>query len=56
MAADRVLQRVGTQPLQTYLDRRKVTVADWVALRPNFKVCVSKTGYDEGWELWKLAL
>ena len=28
-------------------------MADWVALRPNFKVCVSKTGYDEGWELWK---
>ena len=32
VAADKVLQGAVTQPLQTYLDRRQATVADWVSL------------------------
>ena len=39
VAADRVLQGAGTQPLQTYLERRQAKVAEWVALRPIFEVC-----------------
>ena len=38
VAAENVLQEAGTQPLQAYLDRRKATVAELVALRPIFDV------------------
>ena len=38
VAEENVLQEAGTQPLQTYLDRRKATVAELVALRPIFDV------------------
>ena len=31
---DSVLQEAGTQPLQTYIDRRKMAMAEWMALRP----------------------
>ena len=34
-----VLRGAGTQPLQTYLDKRQVKVAEWVALWPIFNVC-----------------
>ena len=44
VAVDIVLQGVGTQPLQTYLDRRQATVAEWVALWTIFDVCVRETG------------
>ena len=43
------------QPLQAYIDRRQATVAEWVALRTIFKVCVKETGYKGGGrhrELW----
>ena len=43
-----MLQGVGTQPLQTYLDRSQAAVAEWVALRPIFDVCVMGTGYEVG--------
>ena len=32
VASVRVLQGAGTQPLQTYIDRRQATVAEWVDL------------------------
>ena len=36
----------GKQDIRTYIDRRQVTVAQWVALRPIFEVCVQEeTGY-----------
>ena len=36
VAGDRkfFLQGAGTQPLQTYVDRRQAEVAEWVDLRP----------------------
>ena len=36
---NKVLQVVETQPLQTYLDRRQATVAEWMDLRHIFDVC-----------------
>ena len=45
---DRVLQVSGTQTLQTYLDWRQATFAEWVALRSIFDVCARDTGYKEG--------
>ena len=38
-ASDSVLQKKGTQPLQTYINSRQKTVAEWVYLRPIFEVC-----------------
>ena len=46
MAADKVLQRSGTQPLHTYLERRQAKVGEWVALRPIFDVCARDTSYE----------
>ena len=37
--AEKVLQVAGTQLLQTYLDRRQATGADWKAFLPMFEVC-----------------
>ena len=54
VAEDRVLKGAGTLPLHTYLDRRKAKVAEWVALRPIFEVCVKETGYEGGGKLWEL--
>ena len=51
VAADRVLQGSGTQPLQTYLDRSQTKVVEWVTLRPIFEVCARETGYDGGGKL-----
>ena len=48
VAAKKVLQGAGTQPLHTHLYRRQATVVEWVALPPIFKVCARDTGY-EGW-------
>ena len=50
-AANKVLRGAETQLIQTYLDRRQVTVADWVALRPIFGVCARETGYVGGGKL-----
>ena len=47
-ASDSVLQKKGTQPLQTYIDSRQTTVADWVDLRPIFEVCAKETVYKGG--------
>ena len=47
----KLLQGMGTQPLQTYLDRRQVTVVEWVDLRPIIGVFTRDTGYEGGGEL-----
>ena len=47
-----MLKGAGTQTLSKYVDRLQATVAEWVAIRPIFDVCVRDTGY-EGWGiLW----
>ena len=51
VASERVLQGAGTQPLKTYIDRRQVTVAEWVALRRIFEVYVKETSYEGGGRL-----
>ena len=56
VASGIVLQGVGTQPLQTYIDRMQVTVVEWVALRPLFEVCVNETGYKGGGRLREMWL
>ena len=45
---DSVLQTVGLKPLQTYIDIRQETVADWVSTRHIFEVCAQETGYEVG--------
>ena len=40
-----VIQVTGTKPLQEYIERRKVTVAEWVALKPVLEVCAKETGF-----------
>ena len=47
----KVLQGAGTHPLRTYVDRRQVTVAEWVSLRPIFDVCERGMGYEGGGKL-----
>ena len=47
-ALDIVLQGAGTQPILTYIGRRQATVAEWVALRPNFELGAKETGYKGG--------
>ena len=46
--SDRVLQVAGKKPLHEYINRRQEMVAEWVSLRPIFKVCVKETGYKVG--------
>ena len=53
VAADKVLQGLGTQPLHSYLDRSKVSVSVWVASCPILKVCSREMGYEGGGKLWK---
>ena len=48
VAAEKVLRGAGTQLLQTYLKRRQVTVAEWLALRTIFDVYARETGYEGG--------
>ena len=45
VAADRELWRVRTQLLKTYLYRRQVALAEWVALHPIFEVCARDMDY-----------
>ena len=52
VTAKKFLQGAGTQPLQTYVDRRQATVAEWVALRPIFDICAREMGYEGGGRLW----
>ena len=49
---EKVVQGVGKQPLQTYLDRGQATVAEWVGLRTIFDVCARETEYEGGGKLW----
>ena len=39
-----VFDKAGTQPLGTYIDRRKATVAEWVLLCIILEVCDRETG------------
>ena len=39
ISAEKVLEKAGTQSLGTYIERRQVIVAEWVALRPILEVC-----------------
>ena len=48
VAADTVLEKTGTQPLETYIERKQAIVAEWVALRPILELCDRWTGYDGG--------
>ena len=50
MAAEKFLEKVGTQSLGTYIEGRQATVTEWVALRPILEVCVRETGYEWGRE------
>ena len=45
---ERVIQATGKKPLREYIERRQATVAEWVALRPLFKVCRKETGFEGG--------
>ena len=47
-AAARVLNKAGTQTLGTYIDKRQVTVAKWVALIPILEICDRETDYEVG--------
>ena len=40
----RVLQAAGTEYLRGYIDKRQVTVAEWVALQQIVEVCAKETG------------
>ena len=42
------MKEEGNQDTRTYTVRRQETVAQWVALRPIFEVCVQETGYEGG--------
>ena len=44
VAAEKVLEKAGTQSLITYIGRRQATVAEWVALRTILEVCDRETG------------
>ena len=44
----RVLQVAVTEPLREYINKRQVTVAEWVALQYFFEICAKETGYAGG--------
>ena len=41
-----MLQETGKKPLCEYIEKRQAVVADWVTLRPVFKVYVKETGFE----------
>ena len=43
-----MFQAVGTQPLQTYINRRQKKLAEWVTTHPIFEVCAPDKGYEGG--------
>ena len=47
-AAEKVLDKAGTQYVGTYIDRRQATVAEWVASLPILELCERETGYKGG--------
>ena len=48
-----VLNKAGTHPLCTYIDRRQATVAEWVEARPILEVYDIETGYEGRWRRWE---
>ena len=48
VAEETVLEKTGTQPLRTYIDRIKAKVAELVVLNPILEVCDIETGYEGG--------
>ena len=46
--AEVIREAVGTQLARIYKEQWKVTVEQWVALRPLFEVCERETGYEGG--------
>ena len=48
---EKLIHGEETQLLQTYLERRQVTVAKWVALRPIFDVYARETVHEGGGEI-----
>ena len=50
VAAYKVLEKAVTQSLGTYIDRRQVTLAEWVALRPKLEVYDRERSYEGGSE------
>ena len=51
VTAEAVLKGAGTQLLRTYVDRRQVTVEEWVAIWTIFDGCAREMGYEEGGRL-----
>ena len=45
VSAARVIKEAINQTLGAYIDKRQVTVAEWVALRPVLEICDRETGY-----------
>ena len=43
-----IIKVEGTQAVRTYINRRQVTMAQWVALQPIFKVYAQQETYYEG--------
>ena len=43
-----MLQATVTKPLKGYINKRQVTVAEWVALQPIFEVYAKETRYEGG--------
>ena len=48
VAAKKVLQGAGTQPLHIYLEMRQTTVTELVSLRPIFGLFTRDMGYEGG--------
>ena len=48
VVASKVLEGAGTQPFQTYLERRQATVVEWVALWTIFNVYAREMVYKGG--------
>ena len=46
--SEAVQEAAGTQSEKMYIEKRRVTVAQWVALRPLFEVFTMETGYIGG--------
>ena len=46
--AEGIREATGTLSERTYIERQQETVAQWMALRPLFKVFTKETGYEGG--------
>ena len=45
-ASASVIKKAVTKTLETYIDNRKTTVAEWVTLRPILHICNRDMGYE----------